>query len=112
MNDKRVAHLVFYVCVCRKRPAPPLTFRLSVKIFAHGFYGYVGDFSMRFDRSRLFSVFVAETLSGLRSVDQDGWNDQLVLHWPEICFGDLVVGYLQHRAGGRLHLGRHVQVTH
>jgi hypothetical protein len=66
-----------------------------------------------FGRGRLLSLFLSlETLSGSRSLDQDGWNDQPVLHWPEICFGHLFVGYLQHRAGGRLPLGRHVQVTH
>jgi hypothetical protein len=66
-----------------------------------------------FGRVRLFALFLSlETLSGSRSLGQDGWNDQPVLHWPEICFGDLFVGYIQHRAGGRLPLGGHVQVTH
>jgi drug/metabolite transporter (DMT)-like permease len=32
-----------YFLEIRKKQAPPLTFRLSAKIFVHGFYGYVDE---------------------------------------------------------------------
>ncbi|XP_066394921.1 WAT1-related protein At5g64700-like [Miscanthus floridulus] len=38
--------LPFAFLEIRKRPAPPLTFRLSVKIFAHGFYGMAGTINL------------------------------------------------------------------